>query len=73
MVSSRYIKVWLVVLSNLMEEFVLLLGGSSGYGVVLVVLGLFSLIVVNNLFGLVPYVFTGTAHFVITIRLAVPL
>nr|YP_008378734.1 ATP synthase F0 subunit 6 [Appalachioria falcifera]AFR77031.1 ATP synthetase F0 Subunit 6 [Appalachioria falcifera] len=72
-ISSRYIKVWFMILSSLMEEFVLLLGGASGFGVVLLVLGLFSLIVMNNLFGLVPYVFTGTAHFVMTISLAVPL
>jgi F-type H+-transporting ATPase subunit a len=72
-ISSRYMRVWLVVLLGLRREFLLLLGGVSGYGVILIILGLFSFILVNNLFGLVPYVFTGTAHFVMTIRLAVPL
>lgn len=53
-------------------EFRLLLGSSRGLGVLVVVLGLFSFIVVNNVFGLVPYVFTGTAHFSVTVSLALP-
>nr|WDY17712.1 ATP synthase F0 subunit 6 [Polydesmus sp. GZCS-2019] len=72
-VNSRLVGLWSVVWMSLSAEFSLLLGSSSGVGVLVVILGLFSFIVINNVFGLVPYVFTGTAHFSVTMSLALPL
>lgn len=71
--SSRFMRLWWLVIGSLKGEFTLLLGSSKGVGVLFVVLGLFRFIVVNNVFGLIPYVFTGTAHFSITVSLALPL
>lgn len=39
----------------------------------IIIVGLFFFIVCNNVFGLLPYVFTGTAHFVVTLRISLPL
>lgn len=62
-----------MIIRFLKGEFFLLLRNSRGVGVVVLLLGLFSFIIVNNVFGLVPYVFTGTAHFSLTFSLAIPL
>lgn len=64
---------WSLCWGALKREFEILLGSSSGVGVVYIILGIFSFIVVNNVFGLVPYVFTGTAHFSVTLSLALPI
>lgn len=56
----------------MVDEFSIILGNYFGKSVLLIIVGLFIYILINNLFGLVFYVFTGTAHFLITIRLAFP-
>jgi F-type H+-transporting ATPase subunit a len=66
-------KIWKIVWGVLYSEFKLLLGVSSGLGVILLVLSLFSFILVNNVLGLAPYIFTGTSHFSVTVSLALPL
>lgn len=71
--GSRLGGLWSVIWGGLRGEFRILLGRSSGLGVLVVIMGLFTLIVVRNVMGLVPYVFTGTAHFSVTVRLALPL
>nr|WPS93680.1 ATP synthase subunit 6 [Nedyopus patrioticus patrioticus] len=72
-IGSRFSGLWVLVWDILSVEFGLLLGGSSGLGVLVLIMGVFSYIVVNNVFGLVPYIFTSTAHFSVTISLALPL
>lgn len=51
----------------------MLLGMSSGVGVLLIVVVMFIVILINNLFGLVPYVFTATSHFLVTVAFALPM
>nr|AOR87177.1 ATP synthase F0 subunit 6 [Xystodesmus sp. YD-2016] len=71
--SGRLSGLWSFCWGVLRREFGMLLGVSSGVGVIYMILGLFSFIVVSNVFGLVPYVFTSTAHFSVTMSLALPL
>lgn len=71
--NSRLVMMLGLLIRYLLKEFGSLISFSSGYGVVLIMIGLFFFIMVNNVFGLVSYVFTRTAHFVVTISLALPL
>lgn len=70
--KSRFVIFISFLVSFLQKEFKALIGSSSGYGVILLIISLFFFIIINNLFGLVFYVFTVTAHFVVTISLALP-
>lgn len=67
---------WVILIESmvgfLQREFKALIGSSSGYGIVLLIIGLGVFIIINNLFGLVSYVFTSTAQFVVTLSLALP-
>ena len=47
--------------------------GSGKRVVVLVFISIFFLVLLSNLLGLVPYVFTPTRHLATTLRLALPL
>ena len=58
--------------STLYGEFKLLLGPRA-YSVTFGFVGLFILIIFNNVLGLVPYIFTRRRHMSITLRLALPL
>nr|YP_010952974.1 ATP synthase F0 subunit 6 [Empoascanara hongkongica]WMQ52417.1 ATP synthase F0 subunit 6 [Empoascanara hongkongica] len=42
-------------------------------GILLIMLSLFSLILINNLMGLVPYVFTSSSHLIFSLTMALPL
>nr|AWN56216.1 ATP synthase F0 subunit 6 [Doru luteipes] len=63
---------WKVVVQALHREFKLLTGGAN-WGLTLVFVGLFWFIFMNDLLGLLPYVFTGTSHLVVTLALGLPL
>nr|ABD95373.1 ATP synthase F0 subunit 6 [Ligia oceanica] len=71
-VPSRSNVVMIIVIKSLFNEMRLLLRG-SGESLVLVFLALFFVILMNNLLGLVPHVFTTTSHLIITLSLALPL
>lgn len=53
-------------LSGLEVEIKAVLGTPMARSLNLVVVGLFLFILINNLFGLLPFVFTGTRHLVFT-------
>nr|YP_009643523.1 ATP synthase F0 subunit 6 [Antilochus coquebertii]APO08966.1 ATP synthase F0 subunit 6 [Antilochus coquebertii] len=53
-------------------EFKLLLGPSSK-GFTLLSISLFTYIMINNMMGLLPYIFTGSSHMTFTLTLALPL
>lgn len=54
----------------LRKEIVVLLGSSNYPGSLVICLGIFSFLFLNNVIGLIPYVFTGTSHISVTFSLA---
>ena len=54
-------------------ELAALFGRRAVPGTFRVFIGAFILVIFSNFLGLVPYVFTGTSHLVITLRLGLPL
>nr|QWX95175.1 ATP synthase subunit 6 [Homoeocerus angulatus] len=57
---------------KLNEEFKMLMGPNSK-GMTLIMISLFMFILVNNIMGLLPYIFTSTSHLVFTLTMALPL
>lgn len=60
-------------MAAVIKEFKAILTPLSAPGVLLIPLGLFLFILVNNALGLIPYVFTASSHLIFTVRLALPL
>ncbi len=69
-ISSRKLFFVKLVSANLRKEIVVLLGASNYPGNLILCLGIFSFLFLNNVIGLVPYVFTGTSHIRVTLRLS---
>nr|QWB85952.1 ATP synthase F0 subunit 6 [Philus antennatus] len=69
---SRSHTIWMNITLTLHKEFKTLLGEKT-YGMTLIFISLFSLILFNNFLGLFPYIFTSTSHLVLTLTLALPL
>uniref|UniRef100_A0AAU7YS22 ATP synthase subunit a n=1 Tax=Rhopalus qinlinganus TaxID=3151527 RepID=A0AAU7YS22_9HEMI len=58
--------------SKLNEEFKTLMGPNSK-GMTLMMISLFLFILMNNIMGLLPYIFTSSSHLVFTLTMALPL
>nr|YP_009159442.1 ATP synthase F0 subunit 6 [Palaemon serenus]AKQ09487.1 ATP synthase F0 subunit 6 [Palaemon serenus] len=69
---SRAFLAWSHLMTALHQELKILLGPTSPGGT-LIFISLFGLIMFNNFLGLMPYIFTGTSHLVMTLSLALPL
>ncbi len=65
--------IFLLIIKRVKIEFSAILSPNSAPGFLLVPLSLFRFILVNNAFGLLPYVFTASSHLSFTIRIALPL
>nr|UNA68581.1 ATP synthase F0 subunit 6 [Leptocorisa chinensis] len=61
-----------MITNKLNEEFKMLMGPKSK-GMTLMMISLFMFILINNLMGLLPYIFTSSSHLVFTLSLALPL
>nr|WRO45303.1 ATP synthase F0 subunit 6 [Leptoglossus occidentalis] len=57
---------------KLNEEFKMLMGPNSK-GMTLIMISLFMFILINNIMGLLPYIFTSSSHLVFTLTMALPL
>nr|UYA97737.1 ATP synthase F0 subunit 6 [Megacopta cribriella] len=69
---NRVIKATMMINLKLHEEFKLLLGSESS-GMTLLMITLFMLIFINNIMGLLPYIFTSSSHLVFSMTMALPL
>nr|AFY16862.1 ATP synthase F0 subunit 6 [Oncotympana maculaticollis] len=69
---NRFIIFNMKLLKTLNNELNMLMGNNS-FGSSLIFLSLFMFILLNNIFGLFPYVFTSSSHLVFTLSLALPL
>nr|AIW06231.1 ATP synthase F0 subunit 6 [Opiliones sp. MT-2014] len=68
--SSLTIKTLLTYLNNELKS---LLNPSNTPGLTIFIIAIMWMIMINNLGGLIPFVFTATSHMVISISLALPL
>nr|QDI93327.1 ATP synthase F0 subunit 6 [Roburocoris exiguus] len=71
-IPSRQYLSYKLLFSHLYNEFKMLLGKNS-QGFNLMIISLFFFILVNNMMGLLPYIFTSSSHLSYTLSLALPL
>nr|ALQ12064.1 ATP synthase F0 subunit 6 [Aquarius elongatus] len=71
MMNSRYSKMIQMIYSTLHMEFKNLLNKSNG--LTLMTTSMFMFILVNNMMGLLPYIFTSSSHLVFSLTLSLPL
>nr|YP_009141034.1 ATP synthase F0 subunit 6 [Adelphocoris nigritylus]AHL44259.1 ATP synthase F0 subunit 6 [Adelphocoris nigritylus] len=72
MMPSRYNMMFNMLNNNLYKEFKMLLGINS-FGMTIMIISLFMYILLNNMMGLLPYIFTKSSHLVFTLTLALPM
>lgn len=60
------------IINKLHREFKILIGVYSK-GITLIIISLFIIILINNIIGLLPYVFTRSRHITFTLTLALPI
>nr|AXS65042.1 ATP synthase F0 subunit 6 [Curculionoidea sp. 15 KM-2017] len=73
MIPSRLNLSWIKMILTLHQEFKILINYPSYKGSTLIFSSLFSFILLNNLMGLFPYVFTSSSHMNFTLMLSLPL
>nr|BAJ24560.1 ATP synthase F0 subunit 6 [Neohirasea japonica] len=73
MMNNRYTLMWLMPMNILNKEFKILLNPKTNKGMTLIFISIFTLIMLNNIMGLFPYLFTSTSHLTMTLTLALPL
>nr|YP_009692468.1 ATPase subunit 6 [Limnogonus hypoleucus]QEH58880.1 ATPase subunit 6 [Limnogonus hypoleucus] len=69
--NSRYSKMFQMITSTLHLEFKTLLNKSNG--LTLMMTSLFMFIIINNMMGLLPYIFTSSSHLTFSLALSLPL
>nr|YP_009054387.1 ATP synthase F0 subunit 6 [Brontostoma colossus]AIJ02995.1 ATP synthase F0 subunit 6 [Brontostoma colossus] len=70
--KSRYMEMMKIIMNSLYKEFKMLLGTNS-QGMPLMFISLFLMIMINNMMGLIPYIFTATSHLTMTLSISIPL
>nr|AHZ01584.1 ATP synthase 6 [Clonopsis gallica]AHZ01588.1 ATP synthase 6 [Clonopsis gallica] len=73
MMNNRLKMIILKPSTILNNEFKMLLNISKNKGTTLIFISLFMMIMINNILGLFPYIFTSTSHLTMTLTLALPL
>nr|ARH54905.1 ATP synthase F0 subunit 6 [Campyloscelina sp. AH-2016] len=72
-IPSRLSIMWSILLLFLHKEFKNLIKSKKMQGSTLIFSSLFTFIMLNNIFGLFPYIFTSSSHMNFTIYLSLPL
>nr|YP_009485751.1 ATP synthase F0 subunit 6 [Reduvius gregoryi]AVZ00887.1 ATP synthase F0 subunit 6 [Reduvius gregoryi] len=72
LIPSRYSAIIKIIYTKLHQEFKLLLGPNTK-GFTILFISLFMFILMNNMMGLLPYIFTSSSHLIYTMTLALPL
>nr|UPL65381.1 ATPase subunit 6 [Crompus oculatus] len=72
MLPNRIMLLKTKITSTLYNEFKMLMSSESK-GMKLMMVSMFFLILMNNIMGLLPYIFTSTSHLMFTLSIALPL
>nr|YP_010865744.1 ATP synthase F0 subunit 6 [Sclomina guangxiensis]WGT89384.1 ATP synthase F0 subunit 6 [Sclomina guangxiensis]WGT89397.1 ATP synthase F0 subunit 6 [Sclomina guangxiensis]WGT89410.1 ATP synthase F0 subunit 6 [Sclomina guangxiensis]WGT89436.1 ATP synthase F0 subunit 6 [Sclomina guangxiensis]WGT89449.1 ATP synthase F0 subunit 6 [Sclomina guangxiensis] len=72
LIPSRYNMIVKIMYSKLHTEFVMILG-TSNQTFSIMFITLFVFILMNNMIGLLPYMFTSSSHLTFTLTLALPM
>nr|YP_010760822.1 ATP synthase F0 subunit 6 [Nysius graminicola]WEY35861.1 ATP synthase F0 subunit 6 [Nysius graminicola] len=72
MLPNRINIMMTIITMKMYNEFKMLMGSNS-MGMKLMMTSLFFLILINNIMGLIPYVFTSTSHLLFTLSIALPM
>nr|UBA17446.1 ATP synthase F0 subunit 6 [Peruphasma schultei] len=73
MMNNRMNTMWMKLFFKLNNEFNMLLNMTKNKGTTLIFIAIFNLIMINNLMGLFPYMFTSTSHMTMTMTMSLPL
>nr|WRO44914.1 ATP synthase F0 subunit 6 [Themus stigmaticus] len=73
LIPSRISMMWNKILLTLNKEFKILLNIKNNKGSTLIFISLFTIILINNLTSLFPYVFSSTSHMTFNLSLALPM
>nr|WRO44771.1 ATP synthase F0 subunit 6 [Lycocerus curvatus] len=73
LIPSRLSIMWNKILFMLNKEFKILLNLKNNKGSTLIFISLFSMILINNLTSLFPYIFSSTSHMTLNLSLALPM
>nr|YP_011010164.1 ATP synthase F0 subunit 6 [Hermatobates djiboutensis]WPW46688.1 ATP synthase F0 subunit 6 [Hermatobates djiboutensis] len=71
MMKSRNYKMMEIIMNSMHKEFKMLLQKSKG--ITMMMTAMFMMILINNMMGLVPYIFTSSSHLTFTLTLALPM
>nr|YP_011010398.1 ATP synthase F0 subunit 6 [Metrocoris inthanon]WPW47013.1 ATP synthase F0 subunit 6 [Metrocoris inthanon] len=71
LMKSRYSKMIQIIYTTLHTEFKTLLSKSEG--LTLMMTSLFMFILINNMMGLLPYIFTSSSHLIFSLAMSLPL
>nr|YP_011010489.1 ATP synthase F0 subunit 6 [Ventidius hungerfordi]WPW47117.1 ATP synthase F0 subunit 6 [Ventidius hungerfordi] len=71
LINSRYNKMIQVMYTTLHNEFKMLLNKSKG--LTLMMNSLFMFILINNMMGLLPYIFTSSSHLIFSLAMSIPM
>nr|WMQ52313.1 ATP synthase F0 subunit 6 [Ceutorhynchus cf. asper XHL-2023] len=72
LIPSRLTMIWINILTIMHKEFKLLVKQAPFKGSTIIFISLFMFIVLNNLMGLFPYIFTASSHMNFTLTLSIP-
>nr|WRO44953.1 ATP synthase F0 subunit 6 [Fissocantharis imparicornis] len=73
LIPSRFSMLWNKILFSLNKEFKILLNLKNNKGSTLIFISLFTMILINNLTSLFPYIFSSTSHMTLNLSLALPM
>nr|AXS64935.1 ATP synthase F0 subunit 6 [Conotrachelus sp. KM-2017] len=73
LIPSRLSMLWIKIIFSLHKEFKMLINKENFKGSTIIFVSLFMFIMINNLMGLFPYIFTSSSHLSFTLTLSLPL
>jgi len=72
LIPNNFNIIYFKILNLLYNEFKIIVNNKSLNSSILIFISLFIFIIINNILGLFPYIFTGTAHLILNLTLALP-